>query len=276
MSVRIFTFFLFIAALGLRAAEPASDIEFSGVLVSPSKTVVHLTKRSTNFSSWVPVGQTFADYEITSYDPNTETIALTRYGAVTRVRLNEPKVRDAGPTALSEQQKSAVMSNLRQIAAAFDQYVKETGRTQAALTDLVGPDKYIRQLNSVAGEDYNALNLRQGAAALTVTTTSGATITYEHPQPNVNIAVTTNTVAPSPTPAPVAVQETVTPAPTPAPSLAAPPPTNSTSTATISTTAPAPAPGVPTAAPNTASSTAPAANMSGESTPQPAPAPTTR
>jgi type IV pilus assembly protein PilA len=60
-------------------------------------------------------------------------------------------------------QEKAVTNNLRQLAAAADQYYLETGKTSATYADLVGPQKYIRQINPVAGEDYRSLIFKQGA-----------------------------------------------------------------------------------------------------------------
>lgn len=59
-------------------------------------------------------------------------------------------------------QEKAVLNNLRQLAAARDQFFLETGKTSCAYADLVGagPDKYIRELKSVAGEDYTTLSFR--------------------------------------------------------------------------------------------------------------------
>lgn len=59
-------------------------------------------------------------------------------------------------------QEKAVLNNLRQLAAAADQHYLENNVDTAQLDQLVGPDKYIRALNSVAGEDYSEVTLKQG------------------------------------------------------------------------------------------------------------------
>jgi type IV pilus assembly protein PilA len=74
-------------------------------------------------------------------------------------------------------QQKAVLNNLRQLAAARDQYFLETGKDACTYEDLVGPDKYIRRLNSVDGEDYSELVFRQGEG-LRVTLKSGRTVEY--------------------------------------------------------------------------------------------------
>jgi type IV pilus assembly protein PilA len=59
-------------------------------------------------------------------------------------------------------QEKAVMNNLRQLAAAADQYYLENGTTTATYDQLVGPQKYIKVLNPVAGENYRALRFQAG------------------------------------------------------------------------------------------------------------------
>ena len=59
-------------------------------------------------------------------------------------------------------QEKAVLNNLRMLNAAADQYYLEKGVDTATYDDLVGPDKYIRRLMPVAGENYRQLQFRQG------------------------------------------------------------------------------------------------------------------
>ena len=60
-------------------------------------------------------------------------------------------------------QTKAITNNLRQLASAADQYFIENGVTEAAQTELVGTDKYVKTLNPVAGETYPA-TITQGVA----------------------------------------------------------------------------------------------------------------
>ena len=76
-------------------------------------------------------------------------------------------------------QEKTVMNNLRQLSAATDQYCLETGKARATYDDLVGPDKYIRELKPVAGEDYRELKLKPGEP-LRVRLSSGQEIQYPH------------------------------------------------------------------------------------------------
>ena len=74
-------------------------------------------------------------------------------------------------------QDKTVMNNVRQLSSAADQYFLENGVTTCALSNLVGSDKYVKAINTVAGETYPA-NYTQGVT-ITVTGIAGArTITY--------------------------------------------------------------------------------------------------
>ena len=74
-------------------------------------------------------------------------------------------------------QDKTVMNNVRQLSSAADQYFLENGVTTCALSNLVGSDKYVKAINTVAGEMYPA-NYTQGIT-ITVTGIAGArTITY--------------------------------------------------------------------------------------------------
>jgi type IV pilus assembly protein PilA len=57
-------------------------------------------------------------------------------------------------------QEKAVLNNLRQLSAAADQHYLENGVSTATYADLVGPDKYIRAITPVAGENYRAITFK--------------------------------------------------------------------------------------------------------------------
>lgn len=71
-----------------------------------------------------------------------------------------------------------ILNNLRQIAAARDQYALENKRQPESLVTIVGSDAYIRRVSAVDGEDYRELSM-QANGALTVTTASGLVVTYD-------------------------------------------------------------------------------------------------
>ena len=74
--------------------------------------------------------------------------------------------------------QQAAMNNLRQIDAARAQYALEYGHPPGSINELVGRNKYIKTVRTVAGEDYSGLSMLLGAP-LTVTTPDGITVTYD-------------------------------------------------------------------------------------------------
>jgi type IV pilus assembly protein PilA len=78
-------------------------------------------------------------------------------------------------------QRKAIMNNLRQLAAASDQYYLETGHTQATYEQLVGPEptKYIKHIHSIDGERYDLIEFKQGQPLL-VLRRSGEIVKYEN------------------------------------------------------------------------------------------------
>jgi prepilin-type N-terminal cleavage/methylation domain len=67
----------------------------------------------------------------------------------------------------SSQQK-AIVNNLRQLAGAAQQYYLEKGESTVAYSELVGTDKYIKTIQTVAGENYEALTFNQSDTQLTI------------------------------------------------------------------------------------------------------------
>lgn len=86
-----------------------------------------------------------------------------------------PPLKDAPPATAA-----LIKRNLRMLRAAADQYCLEHGVAQVASARLYGPekDKYIREIKSVAGEDYGALVIKEGVP-FSVTTADGATVVWK-------------------------------------------------------------------------------------------------
>lgn len=74
-------------------------------------------------------------------------------------------------------QDKAVLNNMRQIAAAADQYYLENGVTTVALTNLTGPTNYVKSLSTVAFENYPA-NFTQGVTITVTNVANSRTLTY--------------------------------------------------------------------------------------------------
>ncbi len=74
-------------------------------------------------------------------------------------------------------QDKAVINNARQLASASDQYFLENGVTTVAKSNLVGSDKYVKNIQAVANESYPD-NYTQGIT-ISVTGVAGTrTVTY--------------------------------------------------------------------------------------------------
>lgn len=75
--------------------------------------------------------------------------------------------------------EKTILNNLRQLDAAAQQHMLESGKDVAYYNELVGygRDRYIRELKPVAGEDYTKLVIRQDDTEISVTTAAGQVIT---------------------------------------------------------------------------------------------------
>jgi type II secretory pathway pseudopilin PulG len=77
----------------------------------------------------------------------------------------------------TDSQEKAITNNLRMLSAAADQYYLEKGVNTATYDDLVGPDKYVKAVVPVAGEDYHQIAFAQGRR-LTVRLPDGRAFSY--------------------------------------------------------------------------------------------------
>ena len=74
-------------------------------------------------------------------------------------------------------QDKAVLNNARQLSSAADQYFLESGISTAALSNLIGPTQYIKELNTIAFEVYPQTFTQ--ATTITINNVAGTrTITY--------------------------------------------------------------------------------------------------
>ena len=233
---------LFIAALGLlvslRAAEP--KFEFSGVMTSDGKTRIALTDKTSGATTWVEPGEKYLGYSIDRYDAKEDAIFLKKDGSETRLSLIAAKTPTTANTSVAaasatEAAANAIRANLRSLALAARRYQLERGTTSVTYTDLVGPDKIIRELKPVAGENYANLAFGPTASALTVSMGDGTLVSVDIPP--APVAPATSAVASQP-----AIPATAAPAPGAAASQPATPATPTT----VAAVPPAPPPPSPT------------------------------
>lgn len=79
-------------------------------------------------------------------------------------------------------QEKTIENNLRLFLSAGQQYMLDEGVAQATYTDLVGPGKYLEELNPVAGEDYTELVVLPDTTSLFVVTEDGRVVEYSLPE----------------------------------------------------------------------------------------------
>lgn len=252
----------------LRAAEPT--LEFSGVMTAAGKTKIALTDTATKTTTWVEPGQQINGYTVERYDAKEGAVFLKKTGRETRLALVAsktateaaraasaapaaattppvPSTPAAGAAVLAAQVDPttiAIRSNLQRLAAAARQYQLEHNVPTVGFSQLVGPDKPIKELKPVAGENYSSLNFGPNVTAVSVTTDTGAAVSLDVPfspatEAPKNVAITRAVTLPAPatTTAPVAPGSATS-------ATSAPPPLNP------ATTTPALEPtGRPTAAP---------------------------
>lgn len=74
--------------------------------------------------------------------------------------------------------QQGALGNLQQIDSARKQYKIEHGRAAASVVELVGRDRFIKVLRTVAGEDYSGLSMNP-EEPMSVTTPGGITVTFD-------------------------------------------------------------------------------------------------
>jgi LysM repeat protein len=181
----------------VRAADV--PVEFSGVMTAGKQTRIALTDTASKTTTWVEPGQVFKGYTVARYDSKEEAVFLKKSGQETRLSLASSKATEAAGPAVAANATTpdltvaAIRANLRHLAQAARQYQNERGVSSVGFSDLVGPGKPIKELRSVAGENYSALNFGPHVTAVSVTTATGVTVPLE-----LMSAITTGVKAPSP------------------------------------------------------------------------------
>ena len=164
--------------LGFVGAAFAAEIgfEFSGVIGGERDLRVALTNKANGATQWASVGSTVAGYTISEYDAKADVLVMTKDGKQLRLALKQRKTASVD-AKLSPEVERAILNNLRQLAAAADQYYLENGKVSTTYDELVGPNKYVKEMNPLNGENYRALQFAQGKQ-LVVTTAGGHSVSY--------------------------------------------------------------------------------------------------
>lgn len=194
-----------------------SEIQFAGVLTAAGRTRIALTDTATKTTTWVEPGGEYKGYRVARYDSKEEAVFLKKGGQEMRLALVSPKTPDTPDAtkdpATAVQTAAAVRSNLRQLVSAARQYQVQRGVSTVNYNDLVGPDKLIRELKPVAGEDYSTLSFGPNVTAVSVTTANGTTIAYDLPSGLVDSRATATAATAGASPAPASAAASKAPGP---------------------------------------------------------------
>ena len=159
------------------SAETGTGLEFSGVLGGGKDVRVALTNKTSGTTQWVAVGGSFSGYAVSAYDVTADVVVLTKGGQTFRLALKQGKTTKAEAKPSPEVER-AILNNLRQLAAAADQYYLENGKNTANYDELVGLTKYVKSITPLSGENYRAIPFIQGRK-MTVTTSGGHSVSYD-------------------------------------------------------------------------------------------------
>lgn len=75
--------------------------------------------------------------------------------------------------------ENVILNNLRQLDGAAIQFCLENRVKTMKLDQIVGPDKLIKKLTPVDGEDYSKLDLTEGVTPWKIVSASGVTVTFD-------------------------------------------------------------------------------------------------
>ena len=106
--------------------------------------------------------------------------SLVMIGPVVGVGLLSAMAIPAFSKVREQSREKAITNNLRMIATAAQTYMLDKGVTSVSYQDIVGPgpDKYIRAITPIMGEDYTGIVVRQNSTQISVKTPDGQVITY--------------------------------------------------------------------------------------------------
>jgi hypothetical protein len=99
--------------------------------------------------------------------------------AATRAGPPPASLRRGEVQTLKQDPQQAIRQNLLMLSAAADLFYLEHGVSTASYDQLVGPDKSVKAIRSIEGEDYRQLRFEQGQPFV-ITTPTGRTVRVEN------------------------------------------------------------------------------------------------
>ena len=161
-----------------------SRVTIDGLFGPKRTTITNGVMRVTRPQSYLPELASIPGADFSTMGPiqqGTPLVLTTADG--TRYAYDYPNL--TVMTALEIERQ--VLNNLRQISAAADQYFLENGGYETTVDTLVGPDKYIRAITAVVGEDYAAIGVIRQARDFAVSAPDGVLYTYDYDQAKLRV-----------------------------------------------------------------------------------------
>ncbi|MSU22981.1 MAG: sigma-70 family RNA polymerase sigma factor [Opitutus sp.] len=141
-------------------------------LETPRQSQAIASLRDANVSLKAEIDRLKADVDLL----DAANAQLTAQRAARPPPVALPKTATLG-VSIGQQQQS-MLNNLRQLAAARDQFILENGRPPSSIHEIVGAMAYVRTVRTVGGEDYSALSM-DPKQPMTITTPGGLSVTYD-------------------------------------------------------------------------------------------------
>ncbi len=94
--------------------------------------------------------------------------------------------------------RSFIRNNLAQLSEAGRVYTFDHNVSVVRFDDVVGPQKFVKKIVPVDGEDYRQFDYSPNTNSWTIITKRGVTVTFERPQRPNQPAQPTTTAVPSP------------------------------------------------------------------------------
>ncbi len=155
-------------------ATAEAALEVHGTVTPAGKTTFKLSDPATGFASgWLMVGQSFQGYTLVAFDGVQKVVVVRKSGATLKLPLRSTP---GGGDEIAQ----AVLSNLRRLSLAADQYYMEKGVERAVGKDVIR-EMNVTGIRKVDGEDYDSMVLLYNQP-LKITTKSGVEVTYQAAQ----------------------------------------------------------------------------------------------
>lgn len=127
---------LFLAVVRLAAAEPT--LEFTGVLIFPSKTLLSIREMPGGTVHWIEPGRTRGGYSLVAYEPKEEIAVVSRAGETHRLRLKDAQTPAVEPVDLRQaplSERQRVWAQLKELGgqALIEALIRSGDQTMRSL-----------------------------------------------------------------------------------------------------------------------------------------------